>query len=411
MKLLIVGFNARPIAKAAAQANYQIGIIDYFGDMDLLQLTRNCFAVLRQKAGETLHRPLHRTPAEYLFLLAETMIEEQGDFDGILIGSGFDKYPEIITKVHALGVKVYANTAEKFALCRMKKKMNELAQKAGFAIPKLLKANSISEALEIMKTVRFPIVTRTNGGGGGAGIRKWDTKSELENYLHSREELEEQTLFFQEYIQGINASATVVCSKEKTAILSLNKQLIGDKQLGAPGDFAYCGNIVPLERAMHLPAKQKEFFADLMTKIKSLFLQLKLTGINGVDFVIRGTKSYFMEVNPRFLGSLECTQIATKQNLVKIHLDAFHDTLSVKEPPHYYRVGVKGILFSNIEKPFPVKKYPTSKWIVDRTHVGVILERGDPFCSIVLPAISATNGLEKVHTLAKRIQRLNAPRV
>ncbi len=43
MKLLVVGFNARPIAKSAVKAGHEIGVIDYFGDYDLLKLTKNCF--------------------------------------------------------------------------------------------------------------------------------------------------------------------------------------------------------------------------------------------------------------------------------------------------------------------------------------------------------------------------------
>ena len=98
MKLLVSGFNARPFAKAAKKAGHEIGTVDYFGDMDLLKLSRNCFSVLRQKPGQTLHRPLHRIPAEYLYILSEIMSDEQGDFDGILLGSAFDRFPDLITK-------------------------------------------------------------------------------------------------------------------------------------------------------------------------------------------------------------------------------------------------------------------------------------------------------------------------
>jgi len=406
MKLLIAGFNARPLAKAALQANHQLGVVDYFGDIDLLHLTRNCFAVLRQQAGEPLHRPLHRPPAEYLFLLAETMIEEQGDFDGILLGSGFDKYPTIVQKFHTLGPKVYANQPEKFQLCREKERMNTIARNAGFATPQLFKSQSPEELIEIAKTMSFPVVTRGEGGGGGAGIRKWQTLEDLKAFVEAKNEeaLDRKILFLQEFIDGIDASATVVCSKKNARILSINRQLIGDKNLGAPGDFAYCGNIVPLA----LPKKlEKQLLSGLSSKVLDLFYKLKLVGINGVDFVLRGSEFYFMEVNPRLLGSLECTQIATKRNLITTHLDAFEGILPKRSAPKYYRTAVKGILFATAEQPFQVRAYPNSKWIVDRTHYQVWLEKGDPFCSIVLPATNAERGYQKVCTLAKRIQLLN----
>ena len=55
----------------------------------------------------------------------------------------------------------------------------------------------------------------------------------------------------------------------------------------------------------------------------------------------------------------------------------------------------------------PVVKYPRSRWIVDRTHYNVLLERGDPFCSIVLPAKSAESGYNSAIKLAEKIMKVN----
>ncbi|MHA1220811.1 MAG: hypothetical protein ACTSQB_03680, partial [Candidatus Heimdallarchaeota archaeon] len=212
MKLLIVGFNARPIAKLAKQAGHEIGVIDYFGDMDLLKITRNCFSVLRQKPDETLHRPLNRNPADYLYYLAEIMIDEQDDFDGIVLGSAFDRYPELIRKFGEIGPKLYANEPEKFALIRTKDKINTLAKNAGFAIPKIKQIHSLNELRKNLAEYKFPVVTRRDAGGGGASIRLWKTEEDILECFDSQENPFERELWLQEYIQGIDASASVICS-------------------------------------------------------------------------------------------------------------------------------------------------------------------------------------------------------
>ncbi len=408
MKLLIVGFNARPLANSAMQAGHQIGVIDYFGDYDLLKLTRNCFSVLRQKPGVLLHRPLHRRPAEYLYYLAEIMSDEQLDFDGIILGSAFDRYPDLVKKFQEIGPKVYANDYKKFALTRDKPEINKIAKKSGFEIPLLESVGNYQELLEKAKDSTFPLVTRGDGGGGGAGIRLWNELDELKKHIESKDNEQDKVIWIQEYIKGIDASATVNSLKKEVQLISVNRQLIGDKNLRAPSEFAYTGNIVPLNYEIYQEKSilEKQHFEV----IKKLFQNLQLRGSNGVDFVIKDEKLYFMEVNPRFQGSIECVQLATGYNLVQLHLDAFHNKKhNLPAYPIYKQQSVKGILFSDSEQVFPVKGYPKNEWIVDRTHMDVLLEKTDPFCSIVLPCNDSEKGYQKVCDIANKIIEMNKP--
>ena len=115
-----------------------------------------------------------------------------------------------------------------------------------------------------------------------------------------------------------------------------------------------------------------------------------------------------MEVNPRFQGSIECVDFATRINQVKLHIDAFEGKIhDLPRKPIYKNYAIKGILFTSREESFPVKYYPKSKWIVDRTHYNVILEKGDPFCSIVFPTKSAERGYKKLLSIVNKIMNKN----
>ncbi|MHA1187007.1 MAG: ATP-grasp domain-containing protein, partial [Candidatus Heimdallarchaeota archaeon] len=327
-------------------------------------------------------------------------------FDGILLGSAFDRFPDLIKKFDQLGPKLFANKPEKFALMREREKMYGLAEQAGFSIPKSNFAPSFEELIEFAKNYSYPVVTRGDGGGGGFGIRYWDNIEDLKLHFQENFEEEDTGYWIQEHIKGIDASSTVICSKNLVQIISVNRQLIGDKNLGSPGDFSYCGNIVPLDNKQF--TQNKELQTSLLESIRALFKKIDLIGTNGIDFVIKNNKVYFMEINPRFQGSIECVQYATGYNLVKLHIDAFNNIIhDIPEIPNYKKSAIKGILFSNSEENFSVKKYPRNKWIVDRTHFDVILENNDPFCSIVMPTNSSEEGYKKMRKIAEKTLSIN----
>ena len=405
MKLLIAGFNARPIVKSAIKAGFDVGAIDYFGDIDLLKLTKNCFSVLRQLPNKPLHRELHRKPAEYLYILSEIMIDEQNEFDGIILGSAFDRFPELIERFAKLGPKVYGNESKKFRLIRDIKKIQKIAADHGFEIPRTTIVKNSEEMREEGKNFNFPFVTRSGGGGGGAGIKIWHCLKDFHEYIESIDVDESKEYIIQEYISGKDASSSVICSKQKTKILSLNYQIIGDKNFNTPGDFSYCGNIIPF------PFKEVEdskFKNQLYTSIENMFLKLELKGSNGIDFVIKNGKCYFMEINPRMQGSIECLEYATGYNIVDLHIQSFNNDIEeIPDRPIYKRASVKTILFSNSKNNIIVKRYPKSKWIVDRSHFNTILEPGDPFCSIVLPSRNGIIGYNKALSIARKIMKMN----
>ncbi|MHA1440907.1 MAG: ATP-grasp domain-containing protein, partial [Candidatus Heimdallarchaeota archaeon] len=215
--------------------------------------------------------------AEYLYYLSEIMSDEQDDFDGILLGSAFDRFPDLIDKFDKLGPRMFANKPDKFTLIRDRKKLQKLAKQAGFEIPETKFVSSFEELIEVANNLSYPLVTRGDGGGGGFGIHLWKTIEDLKIHFKDNFEENEAGVWIQEYIMGIDASSSVICSKNLVQIVSVNKQLIGDKNLGSPGDFSYCGNIVPLVDKSFNNNK------EILESIRLLFKKVDLVGTNGIE--------------------------------------------------------------------------------------------------------------------------------
>ncbi len=55
-------------------------------------------------------------------------------------------------------------------------------------------------------------------------------------------------------------------------------------------------------------------------------------GIIGIDFIVTDEQIFPIEINPRFVATLDTIERATGLNLVKIHIDAFQGILPEKIP-------------------------------------------------------------------------------
>jgi len=120
----------------------------------------------------------------------------------------------------------------------------------------------------------------------------------------------------QEYIDGNPVSCTTISNGIESKVISVNRQIIGDKYLNAPKEFMYCGNVVPAK----IFEEEKKLIVDISLKLST---ELGLKGINGFDFVLRDHYPYIMEINPRIPGSIRASEEAMSINLLDLHIKSF----------------------------------------------------------------------------------------
>ncbi|MFX1466624.1 MAG: ATP-grasp domain-containing protein, partial [Promethearchaeota archaeon] len=318
---LVVAFNARPIATSAKKANYNVLAIDFFGDLDLRSVAEHVFSVIWQRKSHPTKRKFFRPISEYMCLLAETMAEDYyGKIEFLLIGSGFDDEPEIWQRFGKIA-PVIGNTPE--IISRSDRlSVYKLASKLGIECPQTMEVKEEEEALEITKNIGYPIVLTTPRSAGGLFV-KLITNSDEFHKAYNELRNSGKKILIQEFIQGIDASCSVLGTGKDCQAISVTEQIIGRSELGVSIPFGYCGNIVPLKNSANVVENIKNISEELGSK-------LGLLGSNGFDFVIRGDQPYLIELNPRFQGSLECIEAVTSSNLVKLHIEACNGKLPQK---------------------------------------------------------------------------------
>lgn len=390
---LVVAFNARPIATSARKANYDVLAIDFFGDLDLRSVAEHVFSVIWQRKGHPIKRKFLRPISEYMCLLAETMADDYfGKIKFLLIGSGFDDEPKIWQRFGKIA-PVIGNTPE--IISRSDRlSIYRLASKLGIECPQTIEVKEKEEALEIAKNIGYPIVLTTPRSAGGLFVKLITNLDELHRAYNELRNSGKKILI-QEFIQGIDASCSVLGTGKDCQAVSVTEQVIGRSELGVSMPFGYCGNIVPLENSTTVIENIKNISEELGSK-------LGLLGSNGFDFVIRDDQPYLIELNPRFQGSLECIEAVTSSNLVKLHIEAYNGNLPEKslESKGY---AVKMILYAKYRTVVPNLSHLPH--IVDVPVEGIILEPSNPVCTVFITGTEREITIEKAKILADNVYR------
>jgi len=178
-----------------------------------------------------------------------------------------------------------------------------------------------------------------------------------------------KTLYVQQFIRGVDSSASILSNGDEGRCLTVNEQIIGDGRLGTPRPFGYCGNVVPLEH---------EFAGKIAEYSRMLCAEMGLVGSNGVDFVL-SDQPYLMEINPRFQNTIDCVEGLLGINLVEEHILACRGELGRYGKPKGY--SVKLILYATGDVRIPdLTRVPCT---IDIPPRGSVVRKGHPICSIL----------------------------
>lgn len=381
--VLVLGFNARPIAASAKRLGFKVLVVDYWGDADIYKCADKVLVVselIKEKKGLQKYTDL--------FLELAQKLIEKNQVDFILVGSGFDDQLKFWEKLNKMA-PVIGNNPKNIRNSRDKVKVFSEAKKLNIHSPNSIIVKDAEDAKEAAKSIGLPVIIRPMRGGGGHGIHLTKNLEEVEKIFQLLSN--QRKIMVQEYVKGIDASCSLLSSGRAAIAVSVNQQLIGIPELGAK-DFIYCGNIVPLKT-------KKQICDKIKTGSETLCKLLNLKGSNGIDFVIHKDEPYLMEINPRFQGTLECVEMVTGLNMVESHIKACQGILPESIPPSK-GYAVKKILYAKHDFLMPET---TIRQVYDITKPNTIVKKGTPVCTIQIYGSTRKEVLLESKMISKQI--------
>ncbi|MHA1377856.1 MAG: ATP-grasp domain-containing protein [Candidatus Helarchaeota archaeon] len=340
--------------------------VDYWGDQDLIKLTKNVKIVKKRGNQSNLDK------GELLVKEAKKTFNKNQNIDGIVIGSGLDDRPDLWEELNSLA-PVYGNSPPVLKRARSVLNLFEEVKRKKISCPVTRLVTTEEDAVKATMDINLPVVLKPMAGAGGVNIRIAYNKEQLKYYYNEiRNNTKNEQVLIQEYIKGVDISSMTLSSDKEHRILSINKQLIGVKEVRAPSNFSYCGNFIPFKTTENV-SKNIESASEKIAQL------LGLKGINGTDFVLKEENPFLMEVNPRFPGTFELVENILEVNLLKIHINACKGKLPLKRFP-YLKYGLKFIVFSDGEHTLP--ELSSIENLYDIPFPGTKVNKGSPICTI-----------------------------
>ncbi len=166
------------------------------------------------------------------------------------------------------------------------------------------------DVFQASKEIGLPFVMKPLDGVACAGISVIQREVQVPQALEKiRKESAANKFIIQEFIEGVDASISLLIGENQIIPLTLNYQNI-DLQ-----SSTYLGGYTPFNH----PLKK-----EVVTQSKEIIKKIKgLKGYIGIDFVLTPEKAYFMEINPRLTTSYVGIKSVSNQNITNAIIDLF----------------------------------------------------------------------------------------
>jgi carbamoyl-phosphate synthase large subunit len=210
--------------------------------------------------------------------------------EGVIVQLGGQTALKLAEKLHKYGVKIMGTSFEALDLAEDRGSFSTLLKELNIPYPIFGVATDADEALEVSKTIGFPLLVRPSYVLGGQSMKIVINETELENHiLDIWKHLPENKVLLDHFLDGaIEAEADAICDGEDVYIIGIMQHI---EPAGIHSGDSYA--VLPPYNLGDFVIKQIESYT------KRIALALKTVGLINIQFAIKNDKVYIIEANPR----------------------------------------------------------------------------------------------------------------
>jgi len=321
------------LAQLAKRAGIKPLVIDLFADLDT------------QSYAEDV-RLIPSLAIEHLIPAVDYFVECYAVAD-VIYGSGFEYHPESLFYLHSR-LNILGNDPDTFVRLYNKQTFFSVLDQLGVFYPDVSFNAPDQEGNWLIKPMR---------GQGGLGIKHY-----------RQNDAPTSSVYWQKYQQGSQHSVLFLANGHAMQIIGFNTQWTAIANHAER--FVFSGVI----NGAALSNNQEMQFTNSLSKLVAMF---KLKGLNSLDFIQSGNKSYVLEINPRPSASLSVYD----GDWLSAHILASRGFLSDQLP---VQTGYKGyqIVYAGQDVMIP-EHFEWPDGCMDLPLSGAIINSGQPICSII----------------------------
>lgn len=232
--------------------------------------------------------------------------------EGVLVQFGGQTAINLAPKLYANGVKILGTSLESINIAEDRKLFEQLLRDLKIPQPKGFAVKKQSEALEVAKTLGYPLLVRPSYVIGGRGMQVVYNKDELISYIDGALKFsDEHPILIDQYIEGTELELDAISDGENVLIPAITEHV---ERAGI-----HSGDSIALYPTRTIPDNIIKNLVDYTEKIARA---LKIKGLMNIQFVLKDNIAYIIEVNPRASRTVPILSKVTGTPMVKIAIDA-----------------------------------------------------------------------------------------
>ena len=230
-------------------------------------------------------------------LTAEDVLEivrkeqETGELLGVIVQYGGQTPLKLASVLEAEGVPILGTPYDAIDLAEDRERFQQLVAKLGLRQPKNATAPSRDAAAAIAEQVGYPLVTRPSYVLGGRAMEIVRDETALKAYLaHAQIDItEDEPLLLDQYLQNaVEVDVDAICDGKDVFIAGVMEHI---EEAGVHSGDSAC-SIPPYTLS-------DKIIAELKAETEKLALELGVIGLMNVQYAIKDSDIYILEVNPR----------------------------------------------------------------------------------------------------------------
>ncbi len=234
-------------------------------------------------------------------------VVEQEQPEGVIVQFGGQTAINLAEPLARAGVRILGTTVERIDVAEDRKKFEQLLTELGIPKPPGKGATSLEEALEIARTIGYPVLVRPSYVLGGRAMEIVYSEDELKSYVASAAAVSpHHPILVDKYFQGQELEVDAVCDGEEVLIPGIMEHI---ERAGV-----HSGDSIAV-----YPARiSKSLESKIVDYVERLAKALEIKGLLNVQFVYYQHELYVLEVNPRASRTVPYLSKITGIPLVKI---------------------------------------------------------------------------------------------
>ncbi|HEX3043802.1 MAG TPA: carbamoyl-phosphate synthase large subunit [Bacillota bacterium] len=209
--------------------------------------------------------------------------------EGVIVQFGGQTAINLAARLEKAGIKILGTSVDSIDLAEDRKRFDRLLLDLKIPKPEGRTVVSLEEALEVARTIGFPVLVRPSYVLGGRAMEIVYNEIELKNYLtHAVKAAPEHPVLVDRYVSGRECEVDAICDGNNILIPGIMEHL---ERAGV-----HSGDSIAVYPQQHLTMVEQEKILNYTLKLARA---LKVVGLINIQFVLSNNEVYCIEVNPR----------------------------------------------------------------------------------------------------------------